>query len=120
MGASVKVMLSYDYCHFEVCKSSDEPLTNEQIDAMRKDCIRLADKAVKQYRIAKNSMTTKAHRRDELCSLRNEVVRIEAKAEGDRTPNEMAKMKLLKDRDWEAYIAERYDYQDDWREEDDE
>lgn len=54
MPASVKIMLSCDYCHFEICKGSDENLSNEQIDDMRKDVQRLANKAVKQYKIFKS------------------------------------------------------------------
>lgn len=114
MGASVKVMLSYDYCHFEVCKSSDQELTNEQIDEMRKDCMRLCDKAIRQYKIAKASLSGNTQRKEEWERLRREVEVIERLDEGDRTPNQMAKVKLLRDRDWDVYISECYDYQDDW------
>jgi len=54
MSTSVKIMLSYDYCHFEVCKSTDEELTNNQTNELRKDVQRLADEAVRQYKVAKN------------------------------------------------------------------
>lgn len=54
-SASVKVMLSYDYSHFEASMSleNDNGLTVKEIDAARKDCQRLADKAVAQYKTAK-------------------------------------------------------------------
>lgn len=54
-SASVKVMLSYDYSHFEVSMTleNDEGLTKKKIDEARKDCQRLADRAVEQYKIAK-------------------------------------------------------------------
>lgn len=50
--ASVKVMLSYDYCHFEICLSSDNDMTLDQVDNLRKDAQRLADKSVSQYKKA--------------------------------------------------------------------
>lgn len=55
-NASVKVMLSYDYSHFEASMSleNDEGLSKEDIDLARKDCQRLADKAVGQYKTAKS------------------------------------------------------------------
>ena len=118
-AASVKVMLSYDYCHFEICKSTDEEVTNEQIDEMRKNCMRLADKAVRQYKIAKNTTGSQMIRKAEWAQLRREVAEIEKRPEDDRTPREMAKVKLLRDRDWQEYIRQRYDYEDEWEEEHD-
>jgi hypothetical protein len=114
MAASVRVLLSHDFCHFEVSKSSDSELTDEQIDAMRKDCMRLADKAIRQYKIAKNAANTRMNRASERDRVSREVTLIEQKPEGDRTPNEMAKVKAFHDRNWADYISERYDYQDDW------
>jgi hypothetical protein len=117
MGASVKVMLSYDYCHFEVSKSSDADLSNEEIDAMRKDCMRLADKAIEQYKIAKKQQSLRSARGEERENMEREVAMIEKKPESDRTPRELAKVKAYKDRNWEEYISAKYDYQDDWRDE---
>jgi len=50
MGASVKIMLSHDYCHFEVSKSTDDNITDKEINQMRKDVQKLADEAVRQYK----------------------------------------------------------------------
>ncbi len=116
MGASVKVMRSYDYCHFEVCIGTDDAKTDAEIDELRKRAARLADKAVEQYKVAKNAEYHKQTRTREWEQLREEVRRIEMLPEGDRTPNQMAKVRLLRDRDWQRYIEERYDYQDDWDE----
>jgi hypothetical protein len=54
-SASVKVMLSYDYSHFEssISLESDNELTVKEIDDARKTCQRLCDKAVEQYKVAK-------------------------------------------------------------------
>ena len=53
--ASVKVMRSHDYCHFEVCLSSSSANTLELVDELRKQAARLADKAVKQYQQSKRA-----------------------------------------------------------------
>ncbi len=54
-NASVKVMLSYDYSHFEVSMQveNESGLSLKDIDEARKSCQRLADKAVGQYKTAK-------------------------------------------------------------------
>ena len=44
---SVKIMLSYDYCHFEIALASDEEMELKEINEMRKDAQRLADEAVR-------------------------------------------------------------------------
>lgn len=116
MGASVKVMLSYDYCHFEFSKSTDQPVTDAEIDEMRKDCMRLADKAVAQYKIAKNWHYQRQTRGDEYAAEQRSVVLIEEKAEGDRSPNEMARLKAFKDKNWQAYIDMKYGYEDEYDE----
>jgi len=50
--ASVKIMRSYDYCHFEICLGTDEDIPLVDVDKIRKDAQRLVDKAVDQYKIA--------------------------------------------------------------------
>jgi hypothetical protein len=53
MEASVKIMLSYDYSHFEIALSSDNCDSADAVDELRKVAQRLADKAVKQYKTMK-------------------------------------------------------------------
>ena len=43
--ASVKVMNSYDYGHFEMTLGTTEPVTMAEINEMRKDAQRLVDNA---------------------------------------------------------------------------
>lgn len=114
MGASVKVMLSYDYCHFEVCKSTDEQLPDTAIDDMRKDVQRLANKAVVQYQIYKRMEMIRNTRKSEREQQGREVERIEAKPEGTRTLDEVAKVKAYHDRNWDEYISAKYDFEDDY------
>lgn len=109
--ASVKVMRSHDYCHFEVCLSSSSANAPELVDEMRKTAARLADKAVEQYKVAKINVMAMARNKEERSWLEKEVAEILTKAEGDRTPNEMARVKALADWNFER----RFDYQDDWQ-----
>lgn len=110
--ASVKVMRSHDYCHFEVALSidADQPsgVSLTTVNDLRKEAMRLADKAVEQYKIAKQRMLN-----DSTPFLSTEVREIRALAETDRTPEQKAKLKAYDD---EVFAAQRqYDYQDDWQ-----
>lgn len=113
-SASVKVMQSYDYCHFEASMSlaNDNGISKEEIDNARKECQRLTDKAVSQFKISK-----KAAQRDlsqDRNSFLGEIERIKRKAEGDRTINELAKLKAYEDNTWQKQFEDRhYDYDDD-------
>ena len=114
-NASVKVMLSYDYSHFEASMSleNDNGLTIKEIDAARKDCQRLADKAVSQYKTAK---IMAAKRNDGEYAMRNfaaECEKIKAKNEHDRTLKEIGMLKQYENENWEAQFDCDYDYEDD-------
>lgn len=50
----VKVMRSYDYCHFEVCLPLAEGADLDAVNQRRKEAAILADEAVREYRIAKS------------------------------------------------------------------
>lgn len=114
--ASVKVMRSHDYCHFEVNLSAsidcppESPEWFQHVDGLRKNAARLADKAVEQYKVAKA-----AHQSEESSfdSMRYAAENAMRTPEAERTPNEMAAIKALAD----ARFSQRhYDYQDDWEE----
>jgi hypothetical protein len=113
---SVKVMLSYDYCHFEICLGADINEGNIEVDQvafadnLRKSAARLADKAVEQYKIAKRA----AESSPTLARMRH--AEILTKSEAERTPEEKAIVKAIADRAWAERRA--YDYQDDWRDDD--
>ena len=114
MGASVKIMLSYDYCHFEISKSNDDPnIDNKGINELRKDCQRLADEAVRQYKIAKD----KATKRDKDNYNRMRFLQVYEngikKLPEDRSPEETAIIKQRSDEDWEEdFRKNNYDYGD--------
>jgi predicted ATPase len=116
MSVSVRVMKSYDYSHFEVQLGSDN-ITWADIEAVNnlvKSAQRACDKAIEQYKIAKNQAQNQLVRRERVNQLRREVEAIDKLDERDRTPRQQAKVKACKDRDWQAYIEQRYDYQDDY------
>lgn len=110
-SASVKVMLSHNYNHFEasIILENEEGLTTEEINEARKDCMRLCDKAIIQYNQAK-------HATNKLCGLDQarerlsiEVDKLKAK-DGELTPEEKARIKTLEDYNWNR----QFDYEDDF------
>ena len=107
MKASVKVMNSYDYCHFEVYLGSDEDMSLKQIDDMRKDAQRLVDKAIDQYKTAKTLIPYQPGKHKELKRL-VQIIK-ENYPSSEWTPEQKATVKALDD-------FEFYDYQDDWEE----
>lgn len=120
-AASVKVMRSYDYCHFEVCLSIERwtdgvtfrSITPADIDEVRKTAARLADKAVNQYKAFKENLENNEREEWRIAALEERHEAILAKAEPDRTPEEQAIVKAIADRKFEL---RRYDYDDAWQE----
>ena len=110
MGASVKIMLSYDYCHFEISKSTDQEVTDQSINEMRKDVQRLADKAVRQYAAAKRSIVLKESVRMERESLSYTVKHYLNVPESERSPEQMAAIKKYQDDAFWSNLESSYDY----------
>jgi len=138
-SASVRVMRSHDYCHFEVVLGSSggevmmmedgqltdvlvghRPVSPAEVDALRKAAARLVDKAVEQFKISKADINAKLEVQRKRRVIRLEAERIEREVpEQERTPVQMAMVKCAKD---EAYWAQRwqpYDYDDEDEDEDD-
>ena len=114
-SASVKVMLSYDYSHFEASMSveNESGLTMSDIDESRKKCQRLADKAVGQYKKAKQMASNRSDGEYQMRNFKEQCERIKAKDEQDRTIKEIAMMKQYEDENWRAKFMYEYDYDDD-------
>jgi hypothetical protein len=119
--AGVKVMRSYDYCHFEVTLSSslaDLPEGSDRfkaVDDLRKQAARLADKAVEQYKIAKAASARMLHSdSDRQARLLKIAEPSQEVPDHERTPEEKAILKAISD---DRYAARQYDYQDDWHNE---
>lgn len=117
-SASVKVMRSFDYCHFEIAMSieNDNGLTATEIDNARKEAMRLADKSVEQYKIAKACAAKRQEGAYYMKNFENECKLIKAKDPNDRTIGEMAKLKQYEDENWQSQFDYSYDYEDDYKE----
>lgn len=114
-SASVKVMLSYDYSHFEASMSleNENGLSVQGIDMARKDCQRLADKAVSQYKKAKEMAALRSDGKYKMQNFESQCKVILNKPEGERTINEVAMLKQYEDENWASQFAYDYDYDDD-------
>jgi|ERR1043166_2709564 hypothetical protein len=111
ISATVKVMQSYNYCHFEASKvieaNEGSELTMQEIDTARIDCQMLTDKAVEQYKKAKTHEQKRAGIQNEYESLMREVGEIKKKSENEWSPVDKAKVKALED---QQYQQRHYDY----------
>lgn len=112
--ASVKVMRSYDYCHFEVATTieNDNGLSQTDIDLERKEVQRLVDKAVGQYRKAKELAANRTDGEYRMQNFEAQCQLIKQKLEGDRTLNEIAMLKEYEDEKWRNKFNRFYDYED--------
>jgi hypothetical protein len=113
--ASIKVMNSYDYSHFEASLASDKSMTIEEINGMRKVSQRLVDEAIRQYKVRKQMESSKSAAQWDRDNLRHRVELIKNKPESEWSPQDKADVKLVSDRDWQSQFD--YDYEDDWGEE---
>lgn len=109
-SATVKVMLSHNYNHFEtsIALENEHGVTVEDIDNARKDCNRLCDKAIKQYNLAKVVESRRANLLSEKRNLENEVALIKEKDRETWSVVEKAKVKALEDHEWNL----KWDYDD--------
>lgn len=112
--ASVKVMLSYDYCHFEASMSleNENGIPIEDIDNARKQCNRLANKAVEQYKIYKRAAQKRVNSKYERESFESSCKQIALKNPEDRTVKEIAMLKQYEDENWQAQFDYNYDFED--------
>ena len=113
-SASVKVMQSYNYNHFEVILgiSDDEGLTMQEINEKRKDAQRLTDEAVRQYKKSKDMAANRERGGIQKDRFLEEIRCIEKKPLGERTVDELAKLKQYEDEQWEKQFEYEYDYED--------
>ncbi len=113
--ASVKVMLSYDYSHFEASMSleNDNGIELLEVDNARKLCQRLADKAVGQYKSAKLAASARIDGQYKMENFESQCKKILQKSEGDRTVNELAMLKQYSNENWQSQFVDNYDYDDD-------
>ena len=122
-SVSVKVMRSYDYCHFEIVLGQDtignkiQPAFNEHdVNEMRKEAARLVDEGVRQYIEMKKQLDFQNSSEYEFERRQAQLVKV-IKNFPDKsqwTPEIKALEKRCNDL---AFQRNRdYDYQDDWAE----
>jgi ATP-dependent Clp protease ATP-binding subunit ClpA len=113
MKASVKIMLSYDYNHFEICLGTDDEqnLSAKEVNELRKTAQRLADHAVKQYQTAKEKEKGRLNLSYERNRLEEEVDKIKDIPKKKWTAEQKAKVKALEDEEY--WNQHNYDYNDD-------
>lgn len=116
MQASVKVMRSYDYCHFEVILT-DECKDLDAVNELRKQAAILVDDAVRQYRVCKSKESARQSKEWEANNLLAKIKRIEEKPSSEWTIEETAFMRTKADHEfWKQLHEEDYYYQDEERE----
>lgn len=108
--ATIRVMRSFDFCHFEESITlTGEDITLFEIDNARKDAQRLCDKAVGQYKTAKENEFKRTNNAFEREQLEKEVAEIHKIKEEYHTPEAKAKIKALADYKYRS----GYNYDDD-------
>lgn len=112
--ASVKVMRSYDYCHFEVALSTDEPLDLDGVNELRKRAAVLVDEAIRQYRQAKEKERSREHSDFQKQQFLDRIERIKAKPHDEWSSEEAAVMRSHEDRTfWAAFDDDEFYYCED-------
>lgn len=112
--ASVKVMRSYDYCHFEVSLASDQEQTLDEINSMRKEAAILVDEAVRQYRTAKVKESARWNSDWKKEDFLRKVRSLKERSQTDWTPEDAAIMRSHEDSEfWKQFEKDDYLYDED-------
>ncbi len=112
--SSVKIMRSYDYCHFEIALGCDVNMTIDQMNDLRKQAALLVDEAVRQYKKAKAAEDLRDQLERRVDRFLERVNEIQQKPESDWSPEEAAIMRSYADGEFWREVEEA-DY---WYDED--
>ena len=113
MKSSVRVMRSYDYCHFEIALER-ECNTLEDVNTLRQEAAILVDEAVRQFIVAKAKESTRLRKESETRLALERVKYVETIPQSEWTVEQAALMKAYNDKSfWDNYKEEQYDYWDD-------
>ena len=117
--ASVKVMRSYDYCHFEVALSTDYEASLDEVNELRRQAAILVDEAVREYRIAKEKESARNGIEWQFKSAAKRAESIKLKPASEWSIEDAAFMRGYEDNEfWKAYDDESFVYTDDGGERD--
>lgn len=109
--ASVKVMRSYDYNHFECVLSSDEKLDDKQINLLRVRAAKLVDHAIESYKLKKEHENRLANEIYNRRDLENKVKAIiENFPKSQWTSEQKAQIKKLDD----LKFADQFNYSEEY------
>ncbi len=109
---SVKVMRSYDYCHFEVCLGSDQAMTIDEVNDLRKQAAILVDEAVREYKIAKRKEQDRENNQYKRDTAIERMKHIKAKPESEWSPEDAAMARVYEsDKFWKEFEEDDWYYQ---------
>lgn len=110
---TVRVMRSYDYCHFEISLDCPEGASLDEVNERRKEAALLVDEAVRQYKIAKKAEADREwHQRDVEATLKR-VDAIKERPQSEWSVEEAAIMRAYEDKSfWDAMEQDSYYYED--------
>ena len=109
----VRVMRSYDYCHFEIDLDYPEGSSLDEVNERRKEAALLVDEAVRQYKIAKKAESQREyHQRDVETALKR-VDAIKEKPQSEWSVEEAALMRAYEDKSfWDSIEQDVYCYEE--------
>lgn len=114
MNGTVRVMRSYDYCHFEITLGESREMTLDEINDMRKQAALLVDEAVREYKIAKKKEDRRVSLEWETESVLNKKKAIEEISQSEWTIDQAAFMRSVADKEfWKSYEADDFWYDED-------
>lgn len=110
-NASVKVMRSHDYCHFEIQLGTSDLVDEEDVNALRVHAAELVDKAVEEYKGMKAALERRDSEAWMKAQIERELDRVKDVPMEEWSPRHKAMKKKLDD---EAYWSRRrtWDYGD--------
>jgi DNA-directed RNA polymerase beta' subunit len=109
---SVRVMLSYDYNHFETILSATDEATPKDMNKLRKEATQLCLEAIRQYKSVKSRTEEANSNRYRAAELSKEACDARRVPEGERTPAQKAVIKADDDLEF-AYGHGYVDWDDD-------
>ena len=109
---SVRVMLSYDYNHFETILNVPDGATLRDVNERRKDATRLCLEAIRQYRSIKQRTAEAESNRYRATEITKDACEARRTPESERTPAQKAVIKADDDLDF-AYQHGYVDFDDD-------
>lgn len=110
----VKVMRSYDYCHFEVCLPLTEGADLDAVNQRRREAAILADEAVREYRRAKEKENERQSREWQAEEMLNKIKRLKEIPQNDLTVEQAAILRASADAEfWKEFHEDDYTYDDD-------